>query len=319
MMGTPEQWLGHLMESLVFCCEVVSKRLFPSNKTKLQRSEVLVGLLRVTTKRIHRTRQAHASHMARDTSVVEGGVRIRTARALSLVCLVISRSLWFGEAEHGRQKCAGAGKQGPSINVVFSSIPGPDTIPFLVRCYGVWQSRPKITFQWCTPKFDMTTIKPILGDVHDLRSRQVCPTRSGARCLRLRQWSMPYLRTAVRARHEVDGPEFVEMFERISVLQVDDHLQASCAERDATVQEVAWWRPFGHHVARSSAAGANKGTSLRLEGHRRVALAGRLRCGTGLAANIGHNPDVWPWLRCRVQASLRDSEIALVRNDKLSV
>ena len=29
----------------------------------------------------------------------------------------------------------------------------------------------------------------------------MCPTSSGARCLRLRQWSMPYLRTAVRARH----------------------------------------------------------------------------------------------------------------------
>ena len=54
----------------------------PPNKTKRQRSEVWVGLLRV----------------------VEGRARIRTARAQSWVCLVISRGPWFGEVEHGRQK-----------------------------------------------------------------------------------------------------------------------------------------------------------------------------------------------------------------------
>ena len=59
------------------------------------------------------------------------------------------------------------------------------------------------------------------------------------------------------------------------------------------------WRPFGQ-VGRSSAAGANKGTSLddplassarlRLEGYRPVARVGRLRSETALAANIGQEP-----------------------------
>ena len=109
---------------------------------------------------------------------------------------------------------------------------------------------PKITVQECTPKFDPTIIERILGDLHDVRRRQVCPTRFGARCLRFRQWSVSYFRTAERARHEFDGSGFLEMFERISVLQVDDYFQESGAVRDATVQEDALWRPFGSHVGR---------------------------------------------------------------------
>ena len=118
--------------------------------------------------------------------------------------------------------------------------------------------------------------------------------------------------SAVRTRHVIEGPEFVEMFERISVLQVDDCFQASCVERDATVQEVALWRPFGSQVGCFLGAGANERMSLddplapsarfRFQSYRRAARAGRLRSGTGLAANIGHNPDVRPRLRCRVQA-----------------
>ena len=47
------------------------------------------------------------------------------------------------------------------------------------------------------------------------------------------------------ARQEFDGPEFVETFERISVLQVDDNFQASCAERDEKrSRRFALWRPI---------------------------------------------------------------------------
>ena len=97
------------------------------------------------------------------------------------------------------------------------------------------------------------------------------------------------------------------------------------AERHATVQEDALRRPFGSHVGRSSAAGANEGTSLddplapkafawkdTAPQHEPTGFGAR----QGLAANIGQKPDVRPRLRCRVQASLRDSEIALVRSDK---
>ena len=99
--------------------------------------------------------------------------------------------------------------------------------------------------------------------------------------LRLRQRSVPYLKTAERARHEFDGPWCAEMSERISVLQVDDNFRASRAERDAAVQEVALRRPQAGQVGRSSVAGATEATSLddalapgarlRLQGHRRVA------------------------------------------------
>ena len=134
-----------------------------------------------------------------------------------------------------RQGCAGVVlaparwvPQTRTINTrVLFPIQGPDTLHFIVWCYGVRQTRPKIIIHDRAPMFDLTISQRILGNLHEVRSRQVCPTSLGAGCLRLRQWLVSYLRTTVRARHEFDGPELAEMFERISVLRLNDFFQAS--------------------------------------------------------------------------------------------
>ena len=67
---------------------------------------------------------------------------------------------------------------------------------------------------------------------------------------------MSYYRTAARARREFDGSESEEMFDRISVLHVDDYFQASCADNRSRR------RSYAGQVCRSSVTGATEATPL---------------------------------------------------------
>ena len=100
------------------------------------------------------------------------------------------RRVWFVMSLHVvlglRSPASTAAKKGiGAIHVVFFSMQGPDTLPFLVLCYGVQQSRPTIIIQECTPR--LTIFHGVLGGLYEVRSRQVYPTSLGAKCLRLRQ------------------------------------------------------------------------------------------------------------------------------------
>ena len=86
--------------------------------------------------------------------------------------------------------CAASLKHGPSIHEVFFSIQGPDTLHFLAWCYRAWQSRSKLT-----------NFQRVLGDLHEVRSRQVCLLLSHS----------------CKGEARIRGAEFAEMFERISV------------------------------------------------------------------------------------------------------
>ena len=163
-------------------------------------------------------------------------------------------------------------------------------------CNGERESRPKIIFQWCTPSGLLAT-RTKYGVVK-------CAQRAWAQGgLRLREWSVSFFGTLVRARHEFDGPEFAEMFETISVLQVHD-----CAPP-----------LLPHNEATSLDDALDPGARHRSERCRRVARLPRFQSETALPANIGQNPDVRPWLHCTVQTLLRNIEFVLIRSGNLSV
>ena len=159
--------------------------------------------------------------MARDTRAVERLCTIRTGGAQNLVCYVTARGPWFGWPSTGSKKVLAPVPWVPETRTINTRSllfhPRSRHPASLVWCYGVRQSRPKIIVQECTPSFDLTIFRRILSDLYEVLSRQVCPTSLGAGCLCLRQRSVSYLRTAVRARREFDGPEFAEMFERLVV------------------------------------------------------------------------------------------------------
>ena len=78
-------------------------------------------------------------------------------------------------------------KQGPSIRVVFFSIPGPDTIPFLVWCCRVWQSMPKIIIQKGMWKHESSSVPNELGrEVPAFAPVDVVPSHGCEREARMR-------------------------------------------------------------------------------------------------------------------------------------
>ena len=172
----------------------------------------------------------YENHMARDPSVVEGRSRIPTARAWSWVCLVISRGPWFGEAEHGRQKCVGAVKQGPSIQF-------PTPFPFSCSATGSGSR--------CRRSSSRRARRST--------SRQVCPTSLGARCLRLRQWSVSHLRMAEGESWDLSKASDVkELFEMIAFERpviVTGSTQTLTAARRSSDKGAWQLIQFGHKSA----------------------------------------------------------------------
>ena len=204
------QCSGHLMESLVFsklCCKGSHDRgsLGPgwpgvgppptNSKTKRQRSEVLVGLLRTTIKR---------KPQGQRYQCMQGHSKIRTAQAQSLVCYVTSRGPWIGGRARAAKSfwrlCAGV-PETRTVNTL-GFLLHPRTRHLAISCEVLrgLAAEAEDTIQVCKPKFDLTIFQRILADLYEVWSRQGCPTSLGAGCLRLCSWSVPHLRTAAGAR-----------------------------------------------------------------------------------------------------------------------
>ena len=88
---------------------------------------------------------------------------------------------------------------------------GKDTIPFLIWCYSIKHTLPKMFIQECTPRFDLSMQRSILSGLYDIMARRICPAQLGSGNRRPRQWSVGLLRGHVKANFRFDGPEFAEL------------------------------------------------------------------------------------------------------------
>lgn len=202
---------------------------------------------------------------------------------------------------------------------------GNDTVPFFIWCFCIKRSLPTIFVQECTPQFDLNMLREILGSLYTIEARRICPTMLGAGCMRLRQWSVGFLKGKVDIVADGFGSDlFAQLFHREPVLRADDYFVAPAHEWALAVAEVC-----GKRVVTQLATNGDKplaleeicspGALCRLEGYKRMARRGRYAQEAVLAANIVQNPDTRPWLHKRLQTLLRNSSVVLLRSDKLQV
>lgn len=200
---------------------------------------------------------------------------------------------------------------------------GHDTIPFLVWCFGVKHSKPNVFIQECTPQFDLSVMRRILGDLYDIEARRICPTMLGAGNMRMRQWCIGWRKGSAVVEGGFSGPLFEQLFFRTSVLKADSYFVAPDSERDQALRDIAARRAASPALSQNRPATLEEvlspGTMCRLEGYRRLMRSERFQDRQVLAANIGQDPGARPWLHDKLQTLLRHSVVVLLRSAQLRV
>eukprot|EP00971_Amphidinium_carterae_P324705 6453217-Amphidinium_carterae.1 len=98
--------------------------------------------------------------------------------------------------------------------------------------------KPDIWIQECTPRFDMSLFRMVLGELYNIQQRCLSPTDMGWPVSRKRQWSIGVLKSKLKVVVELNDFAFDEIFCREVESKCDVFFQDSIAHRREAMQEL---------------------------------------------------------------------------------
>jgi hypothetical protein len=194
---------------------------------------------------------------------------------------------------------------------------GSGCLPCIVWCFHVLQERPEIIIEECTPRFDLSLMTRILGQLYNIRARVLCPTHLGQPTARPRQWTVFTLKSRVKCLFEFDHPDFERLFHRKMQLTGDIY----CVESEdcvaAQLQKLVAKRklPTGRFALDYVLPPAKR---MRLRGlHLLAQTKPRLAKEPCLLANLEQSPDAIVQMQLVVPTLLQASTICVLKSDRV--
>ena len=200
---------------------------------------------------------------------------------------------------------------------------GRDTVPFIIWCFSILSARPDVVIQECTPRFDLSVFREVLGDHYIIQSRKICPSQLGAPVKRRRQWAIAVLSERWQLLNDFGGPMYEMLFHRRVVLSADVYFKDSPEHRAAVIQRMAALRSMPPLQADGSTwplmSAMTAAQRARVLGYQRLAGTPKYEHGNAMVVNIGQNPDTRAIMGDLLPTLLTQSTLVLLRSGSLGL